>query len=61
MTPKGSLARNTLLYGLVGALAEKLRSAFVPYYKYLMGGVVTHLGGSPGQDGEGRPKENVVF
>jgi U3 small nucleolar RNA-associated protein 10 len=61
MTSKGSLARNAFLYGLVGALTEKLRSVFVPYFKYLMEGIVSHLGRPVGQGPEGGEAENVGF
>eukprot|EP00798_Chlamydomonas_sp_ICE-L_P013554 gene13554-19425_t len=40
------IARIVTLFGAANFLTERLRSVFVPYYRYIMDLAVTHLGGS---------------
>ena len=39
------LGRQVVLYGVIHALTERLRSVFVPYFRYVLDGAVTVLTG----------------
>ncbi|EFJ42549.1 hypothetical protein VOLCADRAFT_107183 [Volvox carteri f. nagariensis] len=47
------LGRMVAMFGVVNALADRLRSVLVPYYRYLLDLCVQHLGGADGMDGKG--------
>ena len=40
------LGRQAAFFGAVHALAQRLRSVFVPYYRYVIDGALAHLGSS---------------
>ena len=54
-----SLGRQAALFSVVVALTRRLRAVFVPYFRYMMDGIVAHLGGShaAGGSGEDKPKK----
>ena len=49
------LGRQAAFFGAVHALAQRLRSVFVPYYRYVIDGALAHLGS--GAATEAQPKK----
>ena len=49
------LGRQAAFFGAVCALAQRLRSVFVPYYRYVIDGALAHLGS--GAAAEAQPKK----
>lgn len=51
------LGRQAAFFGAVHALALRLRSVFVPYYRYVIEGALAHLAGGPAALTEAQPKK----
>ena len=51
-----SVGRQVTLFSVAGALTERLRSVFVPYYRYLLDKAVKHLA-APGGGAASQPKK----
>ena len=50
------LGRQAAFFGAVHALAQRLRSVFVPYYRYVIDGALTHLGSSAALEAQPKKK-----
>lgn len=50
------LGRQVVLYGVIHALTERLRSVFVPYFRYVLDGAVAVLTGQPGDAAQPKKK-----
>ena len=50
------LGRQAAFFGAVHALAQRLRSVFVPYYRYVVDGALAHLGSGAAAEAPPRKK-----
>lgn len=50
------LGRQAVLYGVIYALTERLRSVFVPYFRYVMDGAIVLLAGQAGDASQPKKK-----
>ena len=50
------LGRQAVLYGVIYALTERLRSVFVPYFRYVMDGAIALLAGHAGDASQPKKK-----
>ena len=50
------LGRQAAFFGAVHALAQRLRSVFVPYYRYVIDGALAHLGSGAAAEAQPRYK-----
>lgn len=50
------LGRQAAFFGAVHALAVRLRSVFVPYYRYVMDGAIVHLTSATAADAQPKKK-----
>ena len=50
------LGRQAAFFGAVHALAQRLRSVFVPYYRYVIDGALAHLASGAAAEAQPRKK-----